>query len=79
MKKAGKLFLVIVLVCVMVGVGYAAGKDTIVYVTQTGEKYHTEQCSSLRNSKIPISLGEAVTKGYEPCQLCKPPILDGDE
>jgi len=79
MKKAGRFFLVAILVCVIAGVGYAAGRDTVVYVTRTGEKYHTERCSSVRNSKISISLGEAVAKGYGPCQRCKPPVLDGDE
>ena len=76
MKKTGKLFLVIVLVCMIAVVSYAAGQDTIVYVTKTGEKYHTGQCSSLKKSKISISLGEAVAKGFGPCQRCKPPILD---
>jgi len=79
MKKAGRFFLVVVFVCVIAGVGYAAGRDTVVYITKTGEKYHTEQCASLKKSKIPVSLGRAVTKGYVPCQQCKPPILDEDE
>ena len=79
MKKASKLFLLIVLVCMIAAAGFAAGQDTIVYITKTGEKYHTGQCSSLKKTKIPISLGEAVAKGYEPCQRCKPPILDVDE
>ena len=78
MKKANKLILIIILVCMIAVVGYAAGQDTIVYITKTGEKYHTGQCSSLKKSKISISLGEAVAKGYEPCKLCKPPILSED-
>jgi len=79
MKKMVKLFLIIVLVCMIAGIGYAAGQDTIVYITKTGEKYHTGQCSSLKRSKITISLGEAVAKGFGPCQRCKPPILDLDD
>jgi methylphosphotriester-DNA--protein-cysteine methyltransferase len=79
MKKTSKLFLTVVLVCIIAVVGYAAGPDTIVYVTKTGEKYHTGQCSSLKRSKITISLGEAVAKGFGPCLRCKPPILDPDE
>jgi hypothetical protein len=75
MKKLSKRFLVIVLICVIAGVGFAAGPDTIVYVTKTGEKYHTEQCSSLKKSKIAISLGRAVIK-YQPCKQCNPPVLD---
>ncbi len=43
-----------------------------VYVTETGKKYHRETCSSLKNSKIPMSLEEAKEKGYEPCGICNP-------
>ena len=43
-----------------------------VYVTKTGKKYHLGSCSSLRRSKIPISLAEA-KQGYGPCSRCNPP------
>ena len=43
-----------------------------VYVTKTGKKYHRPSCSSLRRSKIPISL-EAAKVGYGPCAKCNPP------
>lgn len=43
-----------------------------VYVTKTGKKYHLEICSSLRRSKIPISLADA-KQGYGPCSRCNPP------
>ena len=43
-----------------------------VYVTESGKKYHRETCSSLKNSKIPMSLEEAKAKGYEPCGTCNP-------
>jgi len=79
MKKRNKCFLIVILACVIAGLAFAAGPDTVVYVTKTGEKYHTERCSSVRNSKIAITLGEAVSKGYEPCKLCNPPILDKQE
>ncbi|MFP3091343.1 thermonuclease family protein [Treponema sp. TIM-1] len=52
-----------------------AEADLMVYVTNTGERYHREGCSSLRRSRIPISLGEAVRSGYGPCSICKPPSL----
>jgi hypothetical protein len=45
-----------------------------VYVTKTGKKYHTSNCSSLRSSSIPITLSEANQKGYGPCSRCDPPI-----
>jgi methylphosphotriester-DNA--protein-cysteine methyltransferase len=77
MKKT--VLLIVVLVCVIAVVGFAAGRDAVVYVTRTGEKYHTEECPSVRNSKIAVTLGEAVAKGYGPCQRCEPPILDEEE
>ena len=43
-----------------------------VYVTKTGKKYHLESCSSLRRSKIPMSLVEAKQR-YSPCSRCNPP------
>ena len=50
-----------------------ASDDITVYITKTGTKYHRENCSSLRSSRIPISLSEAKQRGYEPCKICKPP------
>ncbi|WP_455137669.1 hypothetical protein [Thermophilibacter sp.] len=44
--------------------------ERTVYITRTGEKYHESWCSSLRKSKIPISLSEAEAQGYEPCKNC---------
>ncbi len=42
-----------------------------VFVTRTGAKYHLSQCRYLK-SKIPISLGDAQTRGYTPCKVCNP-------
>jgi micrococcal nuclease len=54
----------------------AAGQagEPAVYVTSTGKRYHRENCRSLRNSKIPISLEDALESGYEACAICKPPV-----
>ena len=49
---------------------------TTVYVTKTGEKYHTGKCSYLRKSKIEKSLSDAVDEGYEPCSRCNPPVVE---
>lgn len=43
-----------------------------VYITNTGSKYHNPGCRYLKKSKIPISLGDAIARGYEPCKVCKP-------
>lgn len=51
-------------------------EDVIVYITETGEKYHRSGCQYLRKSKIPISLESAVIDGYERCSKCNPPRLE---
>jgi len=57
-------------------VGRESGSDTTtVFVTKTGKKYHRKDCRYLRYSRIPISLTEAVSEGYEPCKVCEPPLL----
>jgi micrococcal nuclease len=50
-----------------------------VYVTNTGKRYHREGCSSLRRSRIPISLEDAARSEYEPCSVCRPPVLSETE
>lgn len=49
--------------------------EITVYITDTGSKYHTGTCRTLKDSKIPISLSEAVVN-YEPCGICHPPRLN---
>ena len=48
-------------------------ENATVYVTRTGKKYHRDGCSSLRRSKIPISLAEAKERNFGPCGRCNPP------
>ncbi len=55
---------------------YAASGDTVVYITKTGECYHSGGCSSLRKSKIETTLQSAIDRGYRACSKCKPGILD---
>jgi len=47
--------------------------DITVYITKTGTKYHRADCEWVARSKIPISLKDAKSKGYEPCGACDPP------
>lgn len=48
-------------------------KQTItVYVTETGEKYHSDGCQYLSKSQISIDLSEA-KRSYSPCSKCNPP------
>jgi hypothetical protein len=76
MKKRRVFVLMIVLIGLIAAIGYAASGDTEVYITKSGEKYHTERCTSVRNSKIAITLERAVSRGFEACKRCKPPVLD---
>lgn len=48
-------------------------QGTTVYITKSGEKYHSDGCRSLSKSKIPIDLSNAKSKGYAPCNVCNPP------
>lgn len=47
-------------------------QDTLVYLSETGEKYHRETCPTLKDSKTPVTLEDAVSAGYEPCKICNP-------
>jgi hypothetical protein len=46
-----------------------------VFITKTGEKYHRDGCSSLRRSRIAVSLKEAVGRRFGACKICKPPTV----
>ncbi|MDQ7094244.1 hypothetical protein REC12_11650 [Desulfosporosinus sp. PR] len=49
------------------------GQTLTVYITKTGKKYHRDGCRYLSKSRIPISLSDAESEGYEPCSVCNPP------
>lgn len=50
----------------------AESSGTVVYITDTGSKYHNSECRHLKKSKIEISLSDAKSQGYDPCGTCKP-------
>jgi len=50
-----------------------APPEVTVYITRTGKKYHRLDCRYLRRSSTPISLTEAIRRGYTPCKVCEPP------
>lgn len=56
----------------------ASDADTIVYVTDTGNKYHVAGCGYLSRSCNETTLSEAVKAGKTPCSRCNPPILNED-
>lgn len=75
------LLLIIVFVCLGAtcpwldkddDVSSGSSGDDIVYITETGSKYHKAGCQYLSQSKIPISRQEAIRLGYPPCSVCNP-------
>jgi len=44
-------------------------KDTMVYITSTGTKYHKANCSYLKYSKIKVKLKD-IKGRYTPCSRC---------
>ncbi|MDP4133614.1 MAG: stalk domain-containing protein [Bacillota bacterium] len=43
-----------------------------VYIGTTGDKYHKENCRTLKNGAIKITLSEALAEGRIPCKICYP-------
>ena len=52
-------------------------KAQTVYITKSGEKYHTASCRYLKYSKKEIKLEDAISRGYEACKVCKPTSKKG--
>ncbi len=44
--------------------------DDIVYVSQSGAKYHTADCPFVDDSFIPVTLEQALQEGKQPCSRC---------
>lgn len=74
-----KLFLVFLAFLLLVSpcFAYSVPDDTIVYVTNTGTKYHRENCSYL-SSKRSMTISRAEAAGYTPCSRCDPDVLLGE-
>lgn len=52
---------------------YADDNSPIVYITNSGEKYHRKSCKYVRNNNAAaISLLQAEKAGYTRCSVCKP-------
>lgn len=47
-------------------------KESMVFITKTGKKYHTIDCHYLKYSSIKIEINKAKDQGYTPCSVCKP-------
>ena len=46
-------------------------KTEIVYITNTGSKYHRASCSYLKSKKA-ITKEKAISQGFSPCSRCNP-------
>jgi micrococcal nuclease len=74
MKKTKAFFLVSLILFGFSVLWCQGGERAVtVYVTNSGTKYHLEDCSSLRRSKIAVLLTDALGSGYEACTICNPP------
>lgn len=45
-------------------------QERTVYVGETGECYHSEYCRTLKGSKRPISISDAIASGLRACKVC---------
>lgn len=62
-----------VLTCTLLLLSIFAFSQTV-YITKTGNKYHTSGCQYLSKSKIAIQIDTAVERSYTPCSVCKPSV-----
>lgn len=60
---------VLLLVLLSFGSTVSFSQTDTVYITKTGEKYHTKTHYA---AVTPIELSDAIEKGYTACKVCKP-------
>lgn len=74
-RRLVPLVLLVVLIVLLGEVPRGQSGDTaLVYVTETGHRYHCADCRYLSSSRIGMPLEAAVEAGYTPCSVCKPPV-----
>ena len=49
-----------------------AHQEGLVYITLSGEKYHTANCVFVSDPPIALTLDQALAEGYTPCSRCCP-------
>ena len=54
------------------------GNETV-YITDTGKKYHKDDCRYLWNSEKKTTILNAVGGKYTPCSVCDPPVLNNEK
>lgn len=45
-------------------------QERTVYVGETGECYHSKHCRTLKGSKHPMSISDAIASGLRACKVC---------
>jgi hypothetical protein len=73
MKRLAK----VIFIAAMLGVPAFADEppqepERVVYITNSGKRYHRADCRTLKNSKIEITISEAKLQGFTPCGICHP-------
>ena len=53
----------------------AVTPETIVYLGNSGSRYHVKGCTYLKKKGKSISIMDAMKQGYAPCNVCKAPKL----
>ena len=69
------LIAVIIALSSSIPVYASASSATIVYVMRHGTEYHEKDCFRIADGYTALTLGTAYRKNYEPCKICKPPVL----
>jgi hypothetical protein len=45
---------------------------SLVWISDTGEKYHLQSCRYVTSNFYSIEKSEAISRGYTACKVCKP-------
>ena len=70
----------IALITLFLAIGLSCQSQTQeVYITKSGEKYHSKNCHYLKKSRITITLEKALENGYQACKVCKPIIRSNSD
>jgi hypothetical protein len=70
-----KAKLALSLLILIVGAVLAQASTTTVYYTPKGGKYHTQNCRTLKKSKVVLerTVDQVKEMGLVACQVCNPP------
>lgn len=58
--------------CKITVINNNSSNSKVVYITNTGSKYHRAGCKSLSKSSIKTNKSSAIGMGYSACKICKP-------